>query len=59
LLGTARRTGRSTSADVDFVTNRIGQALRATNFRADVTIDGMIDNMDVNVVQSKLGTALP
>ena len=59
LLGDSKNNGVVDSADVDFVTNRVGQALDATNFRADVTIDGMIDSKDVNVVESKKGTSLP
>jgi hypothetical protein len=59
LPGDSKKDETVNSADVDFVTAKIGQALNNINFRADVTIDGAINNTDVQTVQSNVGTALP
>ena len=59
LPGDSKKDETVNSADVDFVTGKIGQALNNINFRADVTIDGAIKNTDVQTVQSNVGTALP
>ena len=47
LLGDGNKDRAVNSADVDFVTGKIGQALNSTNFRADVTINGAINKADV------------
>jgi hypothetical protein len=36
-----------------------GQAANATNFREDVTANGLINSSDISAVQSMSGTALP
>lgn len=46
--------GVFTPSDVIWVINRLGQSLNATNSRADINRDGLIDNADVDVMLSDL-----
>ena len=59
LLGDTNKTSSVTSDDVTLTQSKVGQAVNATSFREDVTVDGSINSTDVNLVQSKVGTVLP
>ena len=54
---TADRTVNS--ADIGQTKSQSGQAVSSSNFREDVTLNGLIDSQDVQLVTSKQGTALP
>ena len=61
LVGDSSASG-SVTTDVDLnllVTGQSGQPVTTKNFREDVTADGLIDNSDVSLVKSKVGTVLP
>ena len=59
LLGDTNKSRSVDSADVTLTQSKSGQATNSTNFREDVTLDGSINNTDVQLVQSKVGTKLP
>ena len=59
LVGDADGDRSVTDADVTLTQSKVSQTLNKTNFREDVTVDGMIDANDVNRVVSNKGTALP
>jgi uncharacterized delta-60 repeat protein len=59
LLGDTDKNGSVTSTDVTLAQSKSGQPVDGTNFREDVTLDGIIGSSDVNLVQSKVGTGLP
>jgi hypothetical protein len=54
---TADRTVNTT--DINQVKALVGEAATSSNFRSDVTADGIIKNPDVSLVKSKKGTVLP
>ena len=47
------------TTDINQVRALVGQAATSSNFRSDVTADGIIKNPDVSLVKSKKGTVLP
>ncbi len=47
------------TTDINQVKTLVGQAATSSNFRSDVTADGIIKNPDVSLVKSKKGTVLP
>jgi len=59
LLGDTNKSRSVDSADVTLTQSKSGQATNSTNFREDVTLDGSINNTDIQLVQSKVGTKLP
>jgi hypothetical protein len=59
LVGDASRDLQVNSADIAQTKSQSGQAVSSTNFRADVTGDGVINSADIALVKSKSGTALP
>lgn len=59
LLGDTNKSRSVDSADVMLAQSKSGQVTNSTNFREDVTLDGVINNTDVQLVQSKVGTKLP
>jgi Dockerin type I domain len=59
LLGDTNKSGSVTSSDVTLTQSKSGQTANSTNFREDVTLDGVINSTDVQTVQSKVGTKLP
>ena len=59
LLGDTNGDRIVNTKDVNQTTNQIGQTVKGTNFREDVTVDGVIDNSDVNTVNGQVGTHLP
>ena len=59
LLGDTSGNGTVNSTDVSQIKSKSGQAVDATNFRADVTVSNSINASDISLVKSKSGTALP
>ena len=59
LLGDTNKDKIVNTKDVNQTTNQIGHAVTGANFREDVTVNGVIDNSDVNTVQSQVGKKLP
>jgi hypothetical protein len=61
LIGDAAGTGdgRVSASDVGFVKSKSGQTTDATNFRADVAVNGSIDAGDIRLTKSKSGNVLP
>jgi uncharacterized repeat protein (TIGR03803 family) len=59
LMGDVDGDGSVTRADLDLVRADLGQPTDATNFREDVNVDGMIDQLDVKAVKRYRGTFLP
>jgi len=63
LLGDTTNNGSVTSSgspnDVTLTQSKVGQSVTSSTFREDVTVDGVINSTDVNLVQSKVGTKLP
>lgn len=59
LLGDTTGDGQVTSADGNQTRGQLGQPVTNSNFREDVTVDGRINNSDVQTVRSALGTHLP
>jgi hypothetical protein len=61
LTGDVSGTGNRSvqGSDVTFVQQRLGAAVTAANFRADVSGNGAIQGSDVTAVQQRLGTTLP
>ena len=59
LLGDTNKSRSVDSADVTLTQSKSGQTANSTNFREDVTLDGLINNTDIQLVQSKVGTQLP
>ncbi len=47
------------TTDIHQVKTLVGQSATSSNFRSDVTADGIIKNPDVSLVKSKKGTVLP
>ena len=47
------------TTDINQVRALVGQGATSSNFRSDVTADGIIKNPDVSLVKSKKGTVLP
>jgi hypothetical protein len=47
------------TTDINQVKALVGQSATSSNFRSDVTADGIIKNPDVSLVKSKKGTVLP
>jgi hypothetical protein len=58
LLGDTNKTGLVATDDVSSAQPKVGHTITGTNFRDDVILDGAITSTDVNLVQSKIGTAL-
>ena len=59
LLGDTGGNGSVNASDVSLTKLKSGQAVDATNFRADVTVSNSINATDISLVKSKSGTALP
>jgi hypothetical protein len=61
LVGDSAGIGNSSvgASDIGFVKSKSGQTADATNFRADVTVNGSIGASDIGLVKSQSGTALP
>ena len=61
LIGDSAGVGNSSvgAADIGFVKANSGQTTNATNFRADVAVNGTINAGDVGLVKSKSGNSLP
>jgi hypothetical protein len=59
LLGDTNKSRSVNSSDVTLTQSKSGQATNSTNFREDVTLDGLINSSDIQLVQSKVGTKLP
>jgi hypothetical protein len=59
LIGDTTGNGSVNASDVSLTKSKSGQAVGATNFRADVTANASINSSDVSTVKSKSGTALP
>ena len=55
--GSVSTSGRF--SDIAEVQRQLGQAVTNASFRADVTVNGVIGNGDVSLVQSQSGTVLP
>jgi DNA-directed RNA polymerase specialized sigma24 family protein len=51
--------GAVTSKDVTLAQSKVGQTVNGTEFREDVTLDGLINSTDANLVRSKVGTKTP
>jgi hypothetical protein len=51
--------GWLTTYDVSQTTMTLGQPVNGSNFRSDVTANGLINATDVTLVKSRLGTHLP
>ena len=59
LMGDVDGDGSVTRADLNLVKDDLGQPTDATNFREDVNVDGIINQLDVNAVKRYRGTFLP
>ncbi len=51
--------GHVGNGDIGNVQSHLGQQTDSSNFRDDVTIDGRINNQDVQTVRSYRGSFLP
>ena len=43
----------------NFVRKQSGTVADSSNFRTDVTVNGLINSSDISTVKSKSGTAIP
>jgi hypothetical protein len=59
LIGDATGEGSVTTSDIGQVKSQAGQAVTASNFRADVTANGTITSSDIGLVKTKSGGQLP
>ena len=59
LLGDTSGNGTVNASDVSQTKAQSGNALTASNFRADVNANGVINASDVSAVKARSGTALP
>jgi len=59
LIGDTSADRTVNSTDISQTRAQIGQAVTTSNFRSDVTTDGVIRNGDVSLVKTKRGTILP
>ncbi len=59
LVGDTNGDGRVNSGDSTQTKNRAGQPTDATNFRSDVTEDGVINGGYSFIARSRAGTSLP
>ncbi len=59
LVGDVLGVGHVGNGDIGNVQSHLGQQTDSSNFRDDVTIDGRINNQDVQTVRSYRGTFLP
>ena len=59
LVGDTNGGGAVNSGDVAQTKARSGMAIDATNFRSDVSANGAINDSDVSIIKSLLGTGLP
>ena len=59
LVGDTNGSGNVSAGDVSQVKALSGQSASASNFRADVTVNGAINAADINLVKTKSGTSLP
>ena len=59
LLGDVDGDGSVTKADLTLVKADLGQPTDATNFRGDVNVDGMINQLDAKAVKRYRGIFLP
>ena len=59
LLGDTSGNGTVNASDVSLTKSKSGQAIDASNFRADVTVSNSINSSDVSTVKLKSDTALP
>jgi hypothetical protein len=59
LLGDVDGNRLVEKADGKAVQAQFGQPVTETNFRTDVTINGLINNQDVRRVKNQLGASLP
>ena len=47
------------ASDVSLTKSQVGQPVSSSNFREEVNANGVINAVDVALVKSKVGTALP
>ena len=59
LMGDVDGDGSVTKADLALVKADLGQTTDATNFREDVNVDGMINQLDVRAVKRSAGPPCP
>lgn len=59
LYGDANSDGQVNIADAVLTRGRIGQALTSMNFRSDVNCDGVINNLDYQLLWARSGNRLP
>jgi len=59
LIGDTSADRTVNSTDISQTRAQVGQAVTTSNFRSDVTTDGVIRNGDVSLVKTKKGTILP
>jgi len=59
LIGDTSADRTVNSTDISQTRAQVGQAVTTSNFRSDVTTDGVIRNGDVSLVKTKRGTILP
>ncbi len=59
LAGDVTADRKVNTTDVKFVKPKIGSAVTASTFRADVIADGVITEADDEFVEQHKGTALP
>lgn len=59
LLGDTNGSYAVNSSDVGQTKLQSGQAASQSNFREDVTVNGLVNSADVSTVKSQSGTALP
>ena len=59
LMGDVDGDGSVTKADLALVKADLGQTTDGTNFREDVNVDGVINQLDVRAVKRQRGTSLP
>jgi hypothetical protein len=59
LIGDVLGAGHVGNGDIGNVQGHLGERTDSSNFRDDVTVDGRINNQDVQTVRSYKGTSLP
>lgn len=59
LVGDVDRDGAVTAGDEGLVQGELGNPLDAANFHFDVSADGLINPLDVSMVQSRTGNTAP
>ena len=59
LLGDTNGNHTVTSSDISQTKLQSGQAVTQSNYREDVTVNGVVNSTDISIVKSSSGTALP